>query len=94
MQIANLDRDLDEACQILKDLSQDEELRRQAEYREKAWRDEIDRLEGARAEGIEQGKLLKNIEVFKNLKSMGMEINKIKQVLNLSESEFKNCVES
>ena len=56
MQLANLDSDVAKDYKILQDISSDEEMRRQAEYRDKAWRDEIDRLEGAREEGIKQGK--------------------------------------
>ena len=56
MQLTNLDSDVVKDYKILQDISSDEEMRRQAEYRDKAWRDEIDRLEGAREEGIKQGK--------------------------------------
>ncbi len=55
MQLAEHDVGVRSACMVLKDLSADEQTRREAEAREKAWRDEMDRLDGAREEGFEQG---------------------------------------
>ena len=56
MQIAEHDPGVRSACMVLKDLSADEEMRLQAEMREKAWRDEMDRLDGAREKGREEGR--------------------------------------
>ncbi len=44
-----------EACDILKALSADEKLRIEAMDREKAWRDYMDRMEGAKEDGIVEG---------------------------------------
>ena len=40
------------ACMVFKELSADEKTRLEAEQREKGWRDEMDRLYGAKEEGI------------------------------------------
>ena len=45
-----------DACVVLKALSADEKMRMEAEDRLKAWRDEMDRLDGARNEGREEGR--------------------------------------
>ena len=37
-----------EAYAVLKEISLDEKLREEASYREKAWRDELDRIQGAK----------------------------------------------
>ncbi len=41
---------------VLKELSADKRTRLEAEQREKAWRDEMYRIDGARKEGIQIGK--------------------------------------
>ena len=56
MQYAAQDAGVKEACDILKHLSADERMRLDAENRMKAWRDEMDRLDGAREEGIGIGR--------------------------------------
>ena len=48
--------ELRSAYMVFKELSADEKTRLEAEQREKAWRDEMDRLYGAKEEGIKIGK--------------------------------------
>ena len=50
------DTGVNDACVVLKALSADEKMRMEAEDRLKAWRDEMDRLDGARNEGREEGR--------------------------------------
>ena len=56
MLLAEQNVGLRSACMVLKELSADEKTRLEAEQREKAWRDEMDRLYGAKEEGIKIGK--------------------------------------
>ena len=55
MEYAAQNAGVKEACAILENLSANDQVRREAEARIKAWRDEQDRLEGAREEGREKG---------------------------------------
>ena len=55
MEYAAKDSGVNDACVVLKALSADEKMRMEAEDRLKAWRDEMDRLDGARNEGREEG---------------------------------------
>ena len=55
MEYAAQDAGVKEACAILENLSANDQIRREAEARIKAWRDEQDRLEGAREEGLKEG---------------------------------------
>ena len=54
-QYAAKDSGVNDASVVLKALSADEKMRMEAEDRLKAWRDEMDRLDGARNEGREEG---------------------------------------
>ena len=56
MEYAAQDAGVQEACAILENLSANDQVRREAEARIKVWRDEQDRLEGAREEGWEKGR--------------------------------------
>ena len=53
--LATKSPELKKAVGVLKELSADERTRMLAEEREKAWRDEVSRLDGARKEGREEG---------------------------------------
>ncbi len=106
MQIAEHDPGVRSACMVLKDLSADEEMRLQAEMREKAWRDEIDRFEGAmkkgREEGIgigreqgigigrEQGIDIGKKSVAKNLLRMNIPIERIIEATGLTHEELSS----
>lgn len=94
-------KEIKEAMNELEKISEDEELRRVAELREKAIRDEKNGLRHAREDGlkegidigtkrgfkqgIEQGKLL----VAKNMKAEGIDIDTIMKITGL----FKNDIE-
>ena len=56
MQLAEQNAEVRSACMVLKELSADKRTRLEAEQREKAWRDEMDRIDSAREEGIQIGK--------------------------------------
>ncbi len=86
MQIAEHDPGVRSACMVLKDLSADEEMRLQAEMREKAWRDEMDRLDGAREQGIGIGKK----SVAKNLLRMNIPIERIIEATGLTHEEISS----
>ena len=86
MQIAEHDPGVRSACMVLKDLSADEEMRLQAEMREKAWRDEMDRLDGAREKGIDIGKK----SVAKNLLRMNIPIERIIEATGLTHEEISS----
>ena len=94
MQIAEHDPGVRSACMVLKDLSADEEMRLQAEMREKAWRDEMDRLDGAREQGIgigrEQGIDIGKKSVAKNLLRMNIPIDRIIEATGLTHEEISS----
>ncbi len=90
MQIAEHDPGVRSACMVLKDLSADEEMRLQAEMREKAWRDEMDRLDGAMEKGREQGIDIGKKSVAKNLLRMNIPIERIIEATGLTHEELSS----
>ena len=90
MQLAEHDPGVRSACMVLKDLSADEETRLQAEMREKAWRDEMDRLEGAIGLGREQGIGLGKKEVARNLLRMNLPLDQISEATGLTREEISS----
>lgn len=85
------------AQEELEYLSGDEEARRIAFLREKAIRDEINNMNGARREGIEQGKKKgrkegrkeKTLEIAKKLKEMNMSTEDIEKATGLTREEIE-----
>lgn len=72
----------------LEEMSEDEELRRLAELREKAIRDEKNGLRHAREEGIEEG-IKQGIEqVAKKMIKLNMTVEDIMNVTGLKEEEI------
>ena len=60
-----------EAYAVLKEISLDEKLREEARYREKAWRDEYDRIQGAKKEGRQEGREEGHQDVARTMLSSG-----------------------
>ena len=67
-------------------LSGDEETRRLAELREKAIRDEVSSINGARKEGEKN----KQLEIAKKLKKMNMSLSDIEKATGLTVEEIEN----
>ena len=95
MQVSTQNTDVKKSCEILNNLSQDEEMRLQAENREKALRDEMDRLEGAQKAGMKAGlKAIQRKHIFNMFKkglspeeistTLGEPLNLVKEILKLS----------
>ncbi len=93
MKIAEYDPGVRSDCMVLKALSADEQTRLEAEIREKAWRDEMDRLDGAKAQGIsigrEQGIQERDQQIVKNMYEDGLTPEIIAKYLRLDISNVK-----
>lgn len=95
-------KEIKKANEELEYLSGDEEARRIAELREKAIRDEVTNLEGAREEGekiglekgekvgIERGHKEKQFEIAKKMKEKDIDINEISEITGLTKEEMEN----
>lgn len=83
MQLAEHDAGVRSACMLLKELSADERTRLEAEMREKAWRDEMDRYDTALAEGIEKGREQERGENVRNMHEDGLSPEQIAKHLRL-----------
>lgn len=77
---------LEKAMDTLQYLSQDSEARRLYEARQKYLHDEVSMVEGAKAAGITEGKLL----VARNLLATGMDYANVAKLTGLSEREMKS----
>ncbi len=88
MQVAEHDAGVRSACMALKDLSADEQTRLAAEMREKAWRDEMDRLDGAKAKGRTE----RDQEHVKNMYEDGLAPDQIAKYLRLDLSNVKGIL--
>ena len=102
-------KEIKEAMNELEKISEDEELRRVAELREKAIRDEKNGLRHAREDGlkegidigtkrgfkqgIEQGLKQGMFLVAKNMKSEGIDIDTIMKITGLSKEEIEKIPE-
>lgn len=81
-------QEIKKAMNELEEMSEDEELRRLAELREKAIRDEKNGLRHAREEGIEEG-IKQGIEqVAKKMIKLNMTVEDIMNVTGLKEEEI------
>lgn len=83
MQAATQNTNVQAACMVLKDLSADEKTRLEAEMREKAWRDEMDRLDGATEKGIGIGREQRDREHVKNMYADGLTPEQIARYLRM-----------
>ena len=87
-------KEIKEAVKELEIVSRSERLRRIAELREKAIRDEQSAMALATERGVEQGMKLgehnRNIEIAKNLLKKEMKLEDIAEVTGLSIEEIKD----
>lgn len=91
-------KNIKKAMEELEEMSEDEELRRVAELKEKYIRDEINMRRGALEDGfnegmqkgIKEGGKLKQKEIAKNMIKNGIQINDIVKMTGLSKKEIEN----
>ena len=84
-EIMKENEEVKKAKSVLHVMSKDEELQRLAELREKWDLDE----RSARQSALDEGKQKTKIEIAKKLKNMGMEIEEIKRITELSKEEIE-----
>ncbi|WP_280208847.1 Rpn family recombination-promoting nuclease/putative transposase [Brevibacillus sp. AY1] len=77
------------AINVLEFLSQDKEARKLYEMREMALKDELNMIEGAKAEGRTEGERQKATEVAKNLLTMDMTVEVVAKATGLSTEEIE-----
>ena len=77
------------AVAVLKELSQDERTRLLYEEREKAWRDEASRIDGAIQEGRQEGRQENKLENARNFLLLGIPIETIAKGTGLSVEEIR-----
>ena len=92
--LATKSPELKKAVGVLKELSEDERTRMIAEDREKARRDMVSRLNGARKEGErkgrEEGERKGRLEVTRKMKAMGISTDQIAAATGLSLEEIES----
>ena len=103
-EIMEENKEIKKANEQLEYLTGDEAVRRMAFLREKAERDYVTNMSGAREEGIEKGKKIgvkegikegeknKAIEIAKEMLKEGMEIEKIIKITGLTKEEMKEIL--
>ena len=77
-----------EAYAVLKEISLDEKLREEARYREKAWRDELDRLQGAEEKGLKKGEKKGYQNVVQYMLSKGYSSEEINNITGIPIDEI------
>lgn len=82
-------KEIKKAQEELEYLTGDEEERRIAFLREKAIRDEVSNINGARKEGMKEGKL----EIAKKLKEKGMKIEEISEITGLASDDIEKIIQ-
>ena len=91
--LAAKSRVMKKAVGVLKKLSADEQARMLYESREKARRDELARLYGARSEGRAEGEAIGlakgRREIAKQMLARGMDIGAVSELTGLSEDEIR-----
>ena len=95
-------KEIEKANEELEYLTGDDAVRRIAFLRDKAERDYINNMSGARKaglelgreEGIKEGEKKKTIEIAKEMLAKGIEIELIKEITKLSEEELENINKS
>ena len=92
-EVANImkeNNEIKEAMNELEEMSKDAELRRVAELREKAIRDEKNGLRHAREDGLREGIEKNNKEVAKKMKEKHIPIETIAEITKLTKEEIEN----
>lgn len=88
-QIMEENEEIKEAMGELEEISKDEQLRRIAELKEKAIRDEQNGLRHAREDGIKEGIHQEKREIAKKLKKENLSIEKIAEITGLTKEEIE-----
>lgn len=88
--IMNENKEIEEAMNELEEMSKNEELRRVAELREKAIRDEKNGLRHAREDGLREGIEKTNKEIAKKMKEKHIPIETIAEITKLTKEEIEN----
>jgi len=88
-EIMEENEEVKKANTVLYQMSEDEELQRLAELREKWDLDERSALGHARDDGIEKGKKQEKIEIAKKMKEAGMNVETIMQMTGLTKEEIE-----
>lgn len=90
--LATKSPELEKAVGTVWRLSADEKIRMEYEYRERAIRDHVSRIEGAfekgSEQGFERGAYTKTIEIAKNLLARGMSADAVTSATGLSSDEL------
>lgn len=82
-------KEIKKAQEELEYLTGDEEIRRLAELREKAIRDEVTNINAAKRKGIEEGEKKEKLEIAKRMKKEGMDIQIIEKLTGLIKEEIE-----
>ena len=82
-------KEIKKANEELEYLTGDEAVRRMAFLREKAERDYVTNMSGAKEEGEKIGERNKTIEIAKEMLKEGMEIEKIIKITKLTDKELE-----
>lgn len=77
------------AKEELENLSGNDEIRRLAELRDKAIRDEKTNLRGAKEEGIRKGRKDEKIETARKMLQKNMKIDEIEEISGLTKNEIE-----
>ena len=85
-------KEIKKANEELEYLTGDEAVRRMAFLREKAERDYVTNMSGAKEEGEKIGERNKTIEIAKEMLKEGMEIEKIIKITGLTEEELEEII--
>lgn len=88
-QMAKEEKDIQEAMEKLKEISNDPHIRRMAELREKAILDERSAINGALAKGEERGKKEREKEIAKNMLNKGIDVTTVSEVTGLAKEEIE-----
>lgn len=92
-EMAEKDENIKKAMNRLEEISNDAHMRRIAELREKAIRDEISAINYATNQGEERGKKQEKIEIAKNMLNEGIEMSVIEKVTGLAKEEIEKIKE-
>jgi predicted transposase/invertase (TIGR01784 family) len=92
--ITNIDPVIAKAEALLEHLGSLEEVRRYYVLREKALHDEITRINGAKAEGREEGRIENKFETAKNFLLMGIDVESVAKGTDLPIDKIRELQKS
>lgn len=88
--MAESEKEIKEAIEILEEISSDEAKERMAELRQKYIMDRESELETAEEKGVKKGIEKGKAEIVKRMKQRNMTINDITEITGLSKEEIEN----